>query len=538
MISISNIFGWLSPVFGLLLSTSSWGADYFVRATGDDSAIGTSKTAAWKSVGRANQASLRAGDRLLFESGCSFSGNLHLRADEGGTDSEPVTIGSFGPGRATILAGQTIGITLESAGGVIVRDLVVSGDGRTNNNGCGILCDNRLTTGQRLSHLQIEDSDISGFGVFGILISGNVAGYEHVVVRGCVLHDNLRGGMEIAGRLPIDATNYAHADVIVTDCMAWGNTGDPNYLKNHSGSGIVLYQVDGGLMDRCVAWNNGAQCRNKGGGGVGLWTCASRDVVIQHCESFANQTSGADGGGFDIDGGCIRCVLQYNYSHDNAGPGLMVYTYAYAAYSDRDNIVRFNVAENDSRNSRHYAGLYVNSYGPRMTGLRIYNNTIITGSWTDQAAAVHGEGVEATFRNNIFLAGQKAVPLRVFNPHEQLRFESNLYASDGGAIEVDWGGLRFSSLVAWRQATAPGIHGSQPSGIFGLPLFNGHTSGFRPFARAGFEEIMAFRPRRASPVIDAGMNLSAGSAPQPVIEDIARRKLPNTGPWPIGALTR
>ena len=61
---------------------------------------------------------------------------------------------------------------------------------------------------------------------------------------------------------------------------------------------------------------------------------------------------------------------------------------------------------------------------------------------------------------------------------------------------------------------------------------------FRPFARAGFEEIMAFRPRRASPVIDAGMNLSAGSAPQPVIEDIASRKLPNTGPWPIGALTR
>ncbi len=72
-------------------------------------------------------------------------------------------------------------------------------------------------------------------------------------------------------------------------CEAHDNTGDPDYLKNHSGSGIVLYQVDGGLMEHCRAWNNGALCRSTGGGGVGLWTCASRRVVIQHCESFANR---------------------------------------------------------------------------------------------------------------------------------------------------------------------------------------------------------------------------------------------------------
>ena len=147
------------------------------------------------------------------------------------------------------------------------------------------------------------------------------------------MHDNLRGGMEVAGRLPWDATAYAHADVRVTHCQAFDNTGDPAYFKNHSGSGIVLYQVDGGLMEDCAAWNNGALCRASGGG-VGLWTCASRRVVIQHCESFANRTSGGDGGGFDLDGGSVDCVLQYNYSHDNDGPGLMVYTYPYASHTD------------------------------------------------------------------------------------------------------------------------------------------------------------------------------------------------------------
>ena len=125
----------------------------------------------------------------------------------------------------------------------------------------------------------------------------------------------------MAGRLPWDSPRYAHADVRVSHCHAFDNTGDPDYQKNHSGSGIVLYQVDDGVIEPCVAWNNGALCRSGGGGAVGLWTCASRRVVIQHCESFGNKTSGADGGGSE------DCVLQYNYSHDNDGHGLMVYTY-------------------------------------------------------------------------------------------------------------------------------------------------------------------------------------------------------------------
>jgi len=59
--------------------------------------------------------------------------------------------------------------------------------------------------------------------------------------------------MEVAGRLPWDSPNYAHADVRVRHCQAFDNTGDPDYQKNHSGSGIVLYQVDGGAIEHCVA---------------------------------------------------------------------------------------------------------------------------------------------------------------------------------------------------------------------------------------------------------------------------------------------
>jgi len=62
------------------------------------------------------------------------------------------------------------------------------------------------------------------------------------------------------------------------------------------------------------------------------------------------------------------------------GPGLMVYTYPYASYADRDNIVRFNISENDSRKSKHYAGLWLRTDGRAMTGVEIYNNTILAAA--------------------------------------------------------------------------------------------------------------------------------------------------------------
>ena len=409
----------------LLASAHSLAAtDYFVCQNGRDDAQGTSTNSAWRTVDRVNHGRFQPGDRVLFEAGSSFAGNLLLSAEDAGTSDAPVVIGSYGDGRATIQAGNQTGITVENAGGVVLENLIVTGAGRTNNTGYGICCENTLTNGQRLAFLCISNVEARDFGIFGILVAGTHAGFEHVLITHCTMHDNLRGGMEVAGRLPWDSAVYAHADVHVSYCQAFNNTGDPDYLKNHSGSGIVLYQIDGGVMEYCAAWNNGALCRSSGGG-VGLWTCASRHVIIQHCESFGNKTSGGDGGGFDLDGGSIDCALQYNYSHDNDGPGLMVYTYPYASYADRGSVVRFNISENDARKGKRYAGLWVRTDGKEMTNLEIYNNTVIEGPWTDQAAHISARGVEARVRNNIFVSTGSALPLRVEDPHERVRFENN-----------------------------------------------------------------------------------------------------------------
>lgn len=520
----------------LLRGVPVFATDYFVREKGDDQAGGISKRTAWQTIKRVNEARLRPGDRVLFEAGKSFTGNLRLTAEDAGDANAPVVIGSFGRGRATILAGSSNGITIVNAGGVVIENLIVAGAGRTNNSGYGVACDNRLATGERLEHLRLRNLEVHSFGIFGIWISGEPNGYANVRISDCVMRDNLRGGMEVAGRLPYDSTNYAHADVQVNRCRAFSNTGDSSYLKNHSGSGMVLYQVDGGVIEHCDAWDNGAECRSQTGGGVGIWTCASRRVIIQHCESFANRTGAMDGGGFDLDGGSVECVLQYNYSHDNDGPGLMVYTYAYASHADRGNVVRFNISENDSRRSRTYAGLWIRSDGPRMTGVEVYNNTVIIGPWADQAAMIHGGEVEACFRNNLFIAKGAALPLRVAQPHARIRFENNLYWREGEPFQVAWADKTFSTLAEWRDRTGQELVGGQPTGFAAVPTLTAHPRSARAGERIGLKSLRAFRPTADSPAIGSGLDLRTQFGLDVGQRDFFGEPLPPSRGLPLGAV--
>ena len=524
----------LIAAFGLISTQRAAGVNYYVSHTGNDEADGTSTNAAWRTVDRVNHARLHPGDHVLFEAAASFPGNLRVSAEDAGTADSRVVIGSYGKGRATILAGQKSGVTVENAGGVTIKNLIVVGSGRTNNSGYGVCCDNTLTNGQRLAFIRIANVEARGFGVFGILVGGLQSGFEHVLVTNCVMHGNLRAGMEVAGRLPWNSTVYAHADVRVTHCQAFDNTGDPTYLKNHSGSGIILYQIDGGVMEDCTAWNNGALCHSAGGG-VGLWTCASRNVIIQHCESYGNRTSGGDGGGFDIDGGCVDCVLQYNYSHDNDGPGLMVYSYPYASFADRGSIVRFNISENDSRKGKRYAGLWVRTDGREITGLEIYNNTVTIGPWTGEAALIDAHSVEARVRNNIFIANKAALPLRVASPDKRVRFENNLYWREGGPTQITWGKETFSTLQDWRDRTGQESVRGMATGMFADPALCHNPPDAAPTEHRGLQAARAFSPLPTSPALAGGLDLRKLFGLDTGARDFLGL-LPVAGHFPLGAI--
>jgi hypothetical protein len=70
----------------------------YVSCRGVDSRAGTAPGAAWRTLGRANRASLRPGDRLLLRRGCEWKGQ-RLEASWQGTAARPIVIGAYGDRR-------------------------------------------------------------------------------------------------------------------------------------------------------------------------------------------------------------------------------------------------------------------------------------------------------------------------------------------------------------------------------------------------------------------------------------------------------
>lgn len=227
-------------------------------------------------------------------------------------------------------------------------------------------------------------------------------------------------------------------------------------------------------------------------------------------------------------------VLQYNDSHDNDGPGLMVYSYPYASHTDRGNVVRFNISENDARKGRRYAGLWVRTDGKEMTGVEIYNNTVVIGPWTDQAACVYARGVEARVRNNIFIATGPALPLRVEQPEDRVRFEGNLYWCEGGPTQIAWGAQTYASLREWRDRTGQESVNGEPTGRFANPALSQPPPGVRPGERRGLQAERAYRPRPTSPALAGGLDLRKTFGLDIGDRDLLGRPL--AGRFPLGAI--
>ena len=336
---------------------SSAATAYFVRAAGDDAAAGTSRATAWRSLARVNEVDLEPGDRILLEGRATFDGRLVIGPEDAGTRRRPVTVRSFGGGRATIDGGTGGGILVHNAGGVSLSGLIVVGAGRdAGNRGDGIsFYSDVAVPGTRFDYARVKNVEVSGFGGVGLVLGGYATdalgrpvktGFSDVRFVRVDAHDNADAGILTYGSFASNAVGWAHANVKVVHCASHANPGIPGKGGN-SGNGIVLVDVDGGLIVRSRAWDNGWR-NDFPSGPIGIWTWDSNRVVIERNEAWGNRSGTRDGGGFDLDGGATNCVLRRNTSHDNVGSGFLVYQFA-GARPMRDNQVLDNVSVNDGR---------------------------------------------------------------------------------------------------------------------------------------------------------------------------------------------
>lgn len=449
----------------LLLPAPAGATDYFLSSTGSDANPGT-RSAPWRSLARVNTLDLAPGDRVLLRAGDTFDGGLALDAYDAGTPTAPVTITSYGSGRATIRTASGAGISVHNAAGIRLANInVMAGSPAATS---GIVFYSDLSTA--LSFVRVESVEVSGFSRDGIEIGSwhTTSGFRDVRITRAWTHHNTRTGILVYGQYPL-----AHQDVYVGYSQAFDNAGDPTSTVN-TGSGIVLGGVDGGTIEWSTAYRNGVSNRAVGGP-VGIWTYDSARILIQHNESHSNRTSStADGGGFDLDQNVSDSIVQYNYSHDNDGAGyLLAHQPDTAAH--RNNIVRYNLSENDGRRNS-YGGIEL--WG-RISGARVHHNTVrVPPASTGRPSAIRvwNGGVEDRRASDVLihdnvLTTSGGLPILEVSPTQadtaNVKFERNQYDASGAPLAILWNGGTYASLAAWRVTGQETVAGA-PTGSEGL----------------------------------------------------------------------
>lgn len=426
------LLGCVVAITGTQAHAAPAGRSFYVDAkNGRDAHAGTSPKSAWQSIERVNKATFAPGDTLYFVGGQRHAGTLHIRAESSGASSAPVIVTSSGTERATVDGGVGSGIVLDSCSHVALRNLSVLGCGRKQgSDGIGI----RLL---RTHNVEVAHVDVAGFRLGGVVAGGD----ENTRLTHIHAHDNGAAGIMVDGGyegMPRSRNLY------IGDCIAANNPGDPKNLSNHSGNGIVVGGVDGALIEYCEAMNNGWDMPRDGNGPVGIWGWNSDRLIIQHCISHDNKSPGADGGGFDFDGGVTNSVMQYNLSYNNVGCGYLLCQYGGAA-PWKNNIVRYNISVNDgSKNFQAGIGLWLGDQG--IGDASIYNNTIVNPV---HAVATLGDLPRFVYRNNIFLVGGDIL----HGPFTKSRFENNLFWSTGGGAVYRDEKTVYATLSQWAEAT-------------------------------------------------------------------------------------
>lgn len=505
---------WLLLVF---TTGSLEAATYYISTLGKDSYSGTSQTKAWASIAKVNRTQFAPGDIILFEGGKTFTGAIYFGTQTAGTAAKvkgtatsPITISSFGTGRAIISSGSSNGFRGYNTAGFKIMNLVFKGPGRTQNglNGIEFYTDISNTL---LSYITIVNVEIYGYKSSGISIGSwddLTAGFGNVTISDSKIHDNGDVGI----------TSYAqgrlvHKNFIIRNNKVYNNAGQSDKTISHSGSGIQLGDVDGATIEYCEAYNNGWLNASPSNGPIGIWGYRCNNLVIQYNEAHHNKTGTTkDGGGFDLDGGCTNSIMQYNYSHNNDGAGFLLGQY-FGAPLMKGITVRYNISENDGRKN-DYGGIHLWSSGSNggIQDANIYNNTIyITPSLNASPKAImvrSGGFKNVRIRNNIVQV-TGGVEIVRFNSSTDVRFEGNNYWSSGSTFKILWLGTTYSSLSAWRSATGQEKRSGVTAGYSLNPELTDPGRGVTLGDPKLFYTLSAYKLKSTSALIDKGLNLKA-----------------------------
>ncbi|MEO8110260.1 MAG: right-handed parallel beta-helix repeat-containing protein [Ginsengibacter sp.] len=393
LVQIKTMLTVLACVILLIYVNDCPGRSYYLSTSGNNKNDGSINNP-FKSIAYLNTIKLKAGDTIFLKANESFSGSLILDSTKSGIKNKPIVITSYGNGNAIINGGNESAIAIYNSSYANVCNLICEGSGRKNGNTKnGVAISN-------CGYITLENIAISGFQKAGLLVYSSF----EILISSIHAYENGFAGIAVDG----DYDKRNSEQILIKNCLAENNPGDPSNLTNHSGNGIIIGSSKNVTIEYCVATNNGWDMPRIGNGPVGIWCYESDSVVIQHCISYKNKTSkgGEDGGGYDLDGGVTNSIIQYCLSYENQGSGFGIFQYA-GASDWHDNTIRYCISENDGNVSAAHANIYVwNSShdSTQFKNLFFYNNTIYNNKGAAISYSIESDHSNFNFYNNIFVA--------------------------------------------------------------------------------------------------------------------------------------
>jgi hypothetical protein len=231
--------------------------------------------------------------------------------------------------------------------------------------------------------------------------------------------------------------------------------------------------------------------------------------------------------------------VQYNYTHDNDGPGILVGNFWWATFTHSGNVVRYNVSVNDAR-THIYGGIHVHGEGRGITNTDIYNNTVYQSpAASGTPSAVMAEWYEGEFnvrfRNNLLVTKGGVPVVNVLSGTSGVTFQGNNYWSSGDPFRIKWGSTTYQGLPGWRSATGQERLSGTPVGLKVAPKFLAAGSQPTIGAANSLDTLHAYRIRNDSPMRDAGLNLASSFGTSVGSQDFYGASIPRYGAFDIGA---
>lgn len=487
-------------ILAIVQQAGSRSKTYFISPDGNDANSGLSIKSAWKTLDKVNSTVFRPGDKILFQSGAEWNGQLKPQGE--GAEGLPVLLSSYGG-----------------------EDRPVINTGRAE--GAAIRLSNQ--SWWEIDHIEITSGaqPEAGIGRQGIVATYQGGEYEHLIVRNCYIHDiwgQLGGTTEYTGygscgilvqtqgrrgpeavRTSLNNVLIENNRIVRMDKVAIRVNGcqnnmvvRKNYMEDLGGDGIIAGGCYRGLVEYNVArrtcMRSGYQDLTEEGlkwwpHTAAIWLQNAEETVMQYNEVYdtGRQPGNGDGFAYDFDFYCIRCVAQYNYSSNNHGFMLLM-------NRTFENVSRYNISENDqthlvqmqcdiSDRNIFYNNIFYINYG-----------TVDLDFFLGDDGTKNAQAIGAAYHNNVFYATGQSHFRTAYSKGETLArtFDEATKPAAGA-----WNRLFFHNCYfgPWKNGIP-----NDPEKIVGDPMFVQPGSGGQ-----GLCSLKGYQLKANSPLINKGI---------------------------------